>query len=242
MVDLQQQAQALFGITLSDAQVAQFDTLAQELADWNTRMNLTAITEPQAVRVRHFLDSLSLARVLPPDLDGLRLIDVGTGAGFPGLPLALIYPQLQVTLLDATQKKLRFSEHIAQTLGLRNVQTLHARAEAAGHDAAHRAQYDVVVARAVARLPALLEYLLPLARVGGLCVAMKGSNATQEANDAKRALFVLGGDVERLEALQLPDVDEPHYLVCVRKQHKTPKQYPRKAGIPTRQPIGTPET
>lgn len=223
-------------LTLTPEQEAQFDVYGRELAAWNAHTNLTAITDADEIRVRHFLDSLSVALAvpLPPDA---RLIDVGTGGGFPGLPLAIVYPQLKVTLLEATGKKINFLEHVIQVLGLTNAVTLKARAEDAGHLPDQRATYDIVVARAVARLPSLLEYLLPLAKVGGVCVAMKGRTAEQEAADSRRALLTLGGRLQGITSLTLPGLDEPHHLVVIEKTAPTPMHYPRKPGIPTRKPI-----
>jgi 16S rRNA (guanine527-N7)-methyltransferase len=233
---LARQAADLFQVEISPEQAVQFDTYARELAAWNDHTNLTAITDPAAVRVRHFLDSLSLARVV--DLrSGMQVIDVGTGAGFPGLPLAMVYPALQVTLLEATGKKINFLQHIIDTLNLANAVTLKARAEEAGHMRDQRAAYDLVLARAVARLPGLLEYMLPLAKVGGLCIAMKGKTAQEEAERSKRALETLGGKLRAIETVQLPERDEPHYLVVVEKISATPPLYPRKPGIPTRKPL-----
>lgn len=233
---LTEQAETLLDLRLTPEQAAQFDAYAHELAVWNAHTNLTAITDAEAVMVRHFLDSLTLLRGIPFP-PGARLVDVGTGAGFPGLPLKLVQPDLELALLEATGKKVAFLEHIISVCGLQGVTTVKARAEDAAHDPVHRAHYDIVVARAVARLPSLLEYLLPFAKVGGVCVAMKGRTAQTEADDSGHALEVLGGKLRGIETFQLPGVEEPHYLVIVEKVAQTPALYPRKPGIPTRQPL-----
>jgi 16S rRNA (guanine527-N7)-methyltransferase len=227
----------MFGLELSNHQADQFSTYEAALLDWNTRINLTAITQPDDIRVRHFLDSLSLVTVVNFD-EGDRLIDVGTGAGFPGMALAIAFPHLQVTLMDATAKKLAFAEHLIARLGLRNVRTLHSRAEEAGQRVQQRAQFDVVTARAVARLPILLEYMLPLAKVNGLCIAMKGPTAEAEIGDSRKAAAILGGEIQPPAQVVLPGVEDPHYLVTTIKVKSTPRAYPRKAGIPTKSPLG----
>ena len=229
-------ASSLLGINLSGEQIRTFERLTQLLLTWNERMNLTAITDPAEIAIKHYLDALTLKRVML-QFDGLHLIDVGAGAGFPGLPLAIAFPRLQATLMDSTAKKLRFINEVAKSLGLDNVHTLQARAEDAGRDRAHREAYDIVVARAVARLPVLLEYTLPLCKLGGQVIAMKGASAFDETNAAAKAIDRLGGELFTIEEVTLPTLDNPRYLIVIDKVEATPKRYPRKAGIPSRQPI-----
>ncbi len=231
------QANDLFGIELSEAQVARFETYRHELAAWNERVNLTAITDPVDVQVRHYLDSLSVVRAaaLRP---GLRVVDVGTGAGFPGLALNIAFPELRVTLLESTGKKVAFLQHMIETLDMATATAIKARAEEAGHLPEHREQYDLVLARAVARLPALVEYMLPLATVGGRCVAMKGPSAYEETDDALEAVRILGGAVHDIAAVTLPGIPDPHYLIMIDKIKPTPENYPRRPGVPTRKPLG----
>ncbi len=236
MQALADEAARLFGIRLSPQQLTQMQRHADELAQWNRRVNLTAITDPQEVLVRHFLDSLSVAAFVPLGA-GMRLVDVGTGAGFPGLPLHILCPGTHLTLLDATAKKLRFLDHLVNLLELTGVRTLHARAEQAGQMPAEREAHDLVLARSVARMPVLAEFMLPLARVGGQCVAMKGSSARQELKESARAIGLLGGRVNRVETLQLPGVAQTHHLVILDKVAATPCAWPRQPGIPARQPL-----
>jgi len=234
---LPQAAQDLFNLSVTPEQVTLFEQYAELLIHWNkTRANLTAITEPVAIEIRHFLDSLSL--VLAMELrPGLSVIDVGTGAGFPGLPLKIVYPDLALTFLEATAKKIAFLEHVSETLGLVGVNYVNLRAEEAGQHAAHRAQYDVVTARAVAYLPVLAEYLLPLCKVGGRCIAMKGESAAAELAESKNALRILGGRPTDLIPVSLPGVAEKHYLIVIEKIAATPRMYPRRPGLPAKKPL-----
>jgi 16S rRNA (guanine527-N7)-methyltransferase len=236
MAGLAAEAAALLGISITPEQENQFDLYASELAVWNAHTNLTAITDPVGVRVRHFLDSLTLAKFMPIR-PGLKLIDVGTGAGFPGLPLKMIYPEIDLTLLEATGKKFAFLRHIAEQLGLDGVQFVNARAEEAGQNPDHREKYDVVAARAVARLPILLEYLLPLTAVGGIAIAMKGSTAQSEAASSRKSLEILGGRLKGIETVALPGIEEAHHLVIVEKVAPSPPIYPRRPGLPTQKPL-----
>ncbi|NLX09123.1 MAG: 16S rRNA (guanine(527)-N(7))-methyltransferase RsmG [Chloroflexi bacterium] len=213
-----------------------FSIYADELLAWNEHTNLTAITAPEDVEMRHFLDSLSVLLAVPLT-PGLRVIDVGTGAGFPGLPLRLLCPFIELTLLEATAKKTAFLEHIVSRLKLNNVRILTARAEEAGQDAATREKFDLVLARAVAQMPVLAEYLLPLCRVGGRCIAMKGETAVVEAQQAENALRILGGHVEKIIPVELPQVPDTHYLVVIQKVAATPEPYPRRPGIPAKRPL-----
>ena len=229
-------ADSLLGLRLSSGQIDRFQHLAQLLLEWNRRMNLTAIVDPAEIVIKHFLDSLTVTTVVLR-FDDLQLIDVGSGAGFPGLTLAIAFPGLSVTLLDSTAKKLRFIAHAGHELGLSNIKTLHARAEDAGRNPEHRASYDIVTARAVVRMPALMEYTLPLARLKGQVIAMAGSNAYDDTNTAAKAIRLLGGELFSIEEINLPTLDNPRYLVVIDKIKKTPRQYPRSAGIPTREPI-----
>jgi 16S rRNA (guanine527-N7)-methyltransferase len=233
---LSARAAALFDIHLTPAQVTQFETYARLLVERNAHVNLTAITDGEGIEVKHFLDSWSVVRAVTPRV-GMQMIDVGTGAGFPGVPLAIAFPNIHMTLMEATGKKVAFLQDVIAVLGLANCATLNARAEDAGHMPTQRAQYDVVLARAVARLPALAEYLLPLAKVGGLCIALKGVTAQSEARDARKALSLLGGKLQGIQMVALPTIADEHALVVIEKTTATPSAYPRKPGVPTRQPL-----
>jgi len=236
MKELVQHAHTMLGIRLTKDQINALTIYERELLDWNSRFNLTAIDDPQKVRIKHFLDSLTCLCVLR-ESPFESLIDVGTGAGFPGLPLKIIYPQLRLTLVESVGKKANFCRHIVHTLELEKVEVIQDRVEALGQMPEHREQYDWAVARAVAVLPVLVEYLLPLVRVGGGILAMKGEQAPAEAHAAERAARLLGGHLRRLVPIHLPGVAEERYLVVLDKVAATPQAYPRRVGLPAKKPL-----
>lgn len=231
-----ERARALLGLSLSSAQRHAFERYAAELLDWNRRVNLTAIVEPEAIGIKHFLDSLTCLLAMRGQTAG-RVIDIGTGAGFPGLPLKIVTPALQLTLVEATGKKADFCRHIVDLLGLDGVEVLHARAEEVGQMPAHRQAYGWALARAVAPLAVVAEYLLPLLRLGGRAIAMKGESGPAEAQQAEAALRVLGGTLRQLLPVELPGVAESRYLVVIEKTAATPAAYPRRSGVPARRPL-----
>ncbi|MFZ5856692.1 MAG: 16S rRNA (guanine(527)-N(7))-methyltransferase RsmG [Chloroflexota bacterium] len=226
----------LFNVHLTGRAVLALSTYEKELMSWNQKFNLTAIRDVEGIRVKHFLDSFSCVlawKANPP----ARLIDVGTGAGFPGIPLKILYPSMQVTLVESVGKKAMFCQHIVELLKLDGVDVVNSRAETLGQDAAHREKYDWAVARAVAQLNVLSEYLLPLVKVKGTMLAQKGESGPAEAQSAEKAIKLLGGKLEQVIPLNLPGVVEDRYLVLVDKVHATPPKYPRKAGHPAKEPL-----
>lgn len=229
------------GLNLTPVQQAGFQTYYQELVDWNQKFNLTAITEYEQVQVRHFLDSLSclLAREARQILcrPGSRVVDIGSGAGFPGIPLKLAFSLAQFTLVEATGKKVSFLKHVISVLGLESVTPIHGRAEELARDPAHRQQYDLALARAVAELPVVVEYALPFCRVGGWVVAQKGEAGAAEAWSAERAIALLGGSLRRVVPVELPGLPEDRSLVVIEKVSPTPDTYPRRTGIPSKRPL-----
>jgi len=235
-------AQQLLGLKLTPQQRRAFHLYHKELMEWNARFNLTAVTDPEGVQIRHFLDSLSCLMVISDDTIAQSLIDVGSGAGFPGLPLKIIYPKLRLTLLEATGKKANFLRHLVDLMELRDVIVINARAEELGHDPAHREGYDWAVARAVASMPTLVEYLLPLCRLGGRCLAQKGEGAAAEVSSAESAILLLGGRLNRLLPVELPGLAEIRHLVLIDKVARTPTKYPRRPGIPAKRPLGDVKT
>jgi 16S rRNA (guanine527-N7)-methyltransferase len=236
MEKLVQDASSLFSVHITGRQVISFLTYEKELLEWNRRFNLTAIRDSESIRTKHFLDSLSCILAWKANPPG-RLIDVGTGAGFPGIPLKILYPNLKLTLVESVGKKANFCQHIVQALGLEHVEIIQARAEDLGQDPSHREKYDWVVARAVAHLNVLSEYLIPLVRVGGTALAQKGESGPAEAQSAEGAMELLGGKLRQLIPVHLPGVADDRYLILVDKIAATPPKYPRKPGIPAKQPL-----
>ncbi|MFC4619704.1 16S rRNA (guanine(527)-N(7))-methyltransferase RsmG [Camelliibacillus cellulosilyticus] len=224
------------GLPLSPLQNHQFDTYFKTLVHWNEKMNLTAITDQAQVFLKHFYDSITPAFYF--DFNAIATIcDVGSGAGFPSLPIKILFPQLKVTIIDALKKRLAFLEALSNVCGMDNVELIHERAELIGRKVGYRGSFDVVTARAVARLNVLAEYCLPLTKVGGTFIAMKGSDGEAEAEEARRAIGVLGGAIERIERLQLPEEEGLRHIIFIKKNQETPKKYPRKPGVPSRQPL-----
>ncbi len=242
---------ASLGLTLGAGHLGAFETYYRELAAWNQRFNLTAITGYEEVQRRHFLDSLSCLLALPagaagrlPDVvplqvasGSLRLADVGSGAGFPGIPLKIMLPDARVTLIEATAKKASFLRHIVRLLGLEGVEVLTARAEDVGRMPEHREQYDLVVARAVAPLCVLAEYCLPLCRIKGRVVAQKGGEGVEETGGALPAIALLGGALVGVKSVELEELPPGRTLVVIDKVAKTPEEYPRRTGIPSKRPL-----
>jgi 16S rRNA (guanine527-N7)-methyltransferase len=236
MENLAREALSLFNIHLTVRHIQALATFERELMDWNQKFNLTAIRDSESIRTKHFLDSFSCAlawKSNPPR----RLIDVGTGAGFPGIPLKIIYPSMQLTLVESVGKKAMFCQHIARVLGIEGVNVIQARAEDLGRKAEHREVYDWAVARAVANLNVLSEYLLPLVKIGGMMLAQKGESGPAEAQSAENAMKLLGGKLKQLIPVNLPGVADDRYLVLIDKVAATPPKYPRYAGIPAKTPL-----
>ena len=231
------QAAESYGLALTEEQLSRFERYYELLIEWNQKMNLTAITEPREVAVKHMIDSLSAwdDSLFSPEAS---LVDVGTGAGFPGIPLKILYPGLKLTLLDSLNKRIRYLQTVVDELGLTDVRCIHARAEEAARQKEYREQFDIAVSRAVARLPILAEYCLPFVKKGGIFAALMGMQYEQEAQEARKALGMLGGQLAAVHPVQLPGLEDKRAVIYVRKTGKTPAAYPRKAGTPEKNPLG----
>lgn len=224
------------GITLSAEQLKQFDLYYEELVSWNEKMNLTGITEREQVYTKHFYDSISLAFFL--DMNEIKnLADIGSGAGFPGIPLKICFPHLKLTIVDSLNKRISFLQHICTTLKLTDVQLIHGRAEDIARQYTHRDAYDLVTARAVARQSLLNEFCLPFTHKDGIFAAMKGSDPSEELAEAKYSLKELRAELSKVESFSLPVEESARHIVLIRKTGATPAKYPRKAGIPAKTPL-----
>lgn len=230
---LQNQAQKI-DINLTNKQLNEFYTYMNLLIEWNKNINLTAITEPEEIIKKHFIDSLTISKNIQKDSS---IIDVGTGAGFPGIPLKIVREDINVVLLDALNKRLNFLNEVVKENKLENIETVHFRAEEIGKNKKYREKYDIATSRAVAQLNILVEYLLPLVKIGGKCICMKGSNVEEELKNSKKAITLLGGEIEKIEEFILPDSDIKRNVIIIKKVNSTPAKYPRKPGTPAKEPI-----
>jgi 16S rRNA (guanine527-N7)-methyltransferase len=228
------------GIEFTTMQVKQFELYYQELIEWNKKINLTAITDYSSVQVKHFLDSLTITVALPgkeverPDFN---IIDIGTGAGFPGMPLKILFPQPRLVLVEPTTKKTAFLQHIIHKLELENVEVVNSRAEKAAHLPLYREQFALVLSRAVALLPTLVELTLPFCQIGGRFIAQKKGEIDQEISQAEKAIAALGGQLDQIRKIELSEFADVRYIVIIDKICPTPSKYPRRPGIPRRRPI-----
>jgi len=228
------------GIELNARQVKQFELYYQELIEWNKKINLTAITDYSSVQVKHFLDSLTITLALPEEeveRPDFNIIDIGTGAGFPGVPLKILFPQPRLVLIEPTTKKTAFLHHIISKLEIENVEVLNSRAEEAAHLPLYREQFALVLSRAVALLPTLAELTLPFCRIGGRFIAQKKGEIDQEITRAKKAIAAVGGKLDRIKKIELDEFDDGRYLIIFDKISPTPSKYPRRSGLPKRRPI-----
>lgn len=227
----------MLDIVLSEEQLQQFLSYYEMLIEKNKVMNLTAIIEKEEVIDKHFIDSISLNKAMDVTKP-LKILDLGTGAGFPGIPLKIAYPNLEITLLDSLNKRIKFLDEVIEVLGLEGIVTIHGRAEDYAKQASYREQFDICVSRAVANLATLSEYCLPYVKEGGCFISYKSGSVEEELEQSKKAIFELGGKVKEVIAFTLPETDIERTFVVIEKVRKTPKKYPRKAGLPSKEPIG----
>jgi len=238
-VELLVKGAAALGIQLDATQTDQFRRYYEQIIEWNKRVNLTRITDWEQAQVHHFLDSLSISMVLSPTLtwSNERVLDVGSGAGVPGVPLMIAFPDLQVTLLEATAKKAKFLAHVAEELSLSNLRVCTGRAESLAHDTELRESFDAVVSKAVAKLNVLAELTLAFCRVGGIVIAQKGRAVHDEVQDAGRAIGLMGGETDEVREVTLLGATGPRSLIVIRKSTATPDRYPRRPGMPEKRPL-----
>lgn len=221
-------------VILDEEQIQKFYKYMELLLEWNKKINLTAIVEPRDVILKHFVDSLTICKELQKNK---TLADIGTGAGFPGIPVKILRPDLDITLIDSLNKRVNFLTMVIEALKLEKIIALHGRIEDFGKNKKYREKFDYVTSRAVANLSTLSEYMIPLAKIGGKCICMKGSNIDEELKNAEKAIKTLGGKIEKVDTFLLPDTDMGRNIILIKKEKATPNRYPRKAGTPAKEPI-----
>ena len=221
-------------INFSVEQLEQFFAYMNLLIEWNEKMNLTAIIEPEEIILKHFIDSITILKYIK---DNSKVVDVGTGAGFPGIPLSIMNPTLKITLVDSLNKRLIFLEEVVKELGLNNIEIVHSRAEELGQNKKYREKFDISTSRAVANLSTLSEYLIPLIKIGGKVISMKAAGAQEEIKEANNAIKILGGEIDTIEEFYLPQSDIGRTIITIKKKKQTLSKYPRKPGTPSKEPI-----
>ena len=225
---------AKININFSVEQLQKFYKYMELLIEWNEKINLTAIVEPEEIIIKHFIDSLTILKYIEDDE---KIVDIGTGAGFPGIPLKIMLENNKIVLVDSLNKRLLFLQEVINELELKNIETVHSRAEDFGQNKKYRETFDIATSRAVANLSTLSEYLLPAVRIGGKCLCMKASEVDDEVKQAEKAIKVLGGKIEKIDKFILPETDIGRTIIIIEKRQKTTNEYPRKAGIPSKKPI-----
>ena len=231
--DLLKKAKML-GIELNENKIEMFYNYMNLLIEWNKKMNLTAIIEPKEIILKHFMDSITIKKYLK---ENDEVLDIGTGAGFPGIPLKIVKEDSKITLLDSLNKRITFLQEVINKLNLKDIRGIHGRAEEFVKQKSEREKYDIVTSRAVARLNVLLEYMLPFTKIGGSCICMKANNIEEELKEAEKAINILGGKIEKVDKIILPESDIERNIIIIKKIKETPNKYPRKAGMPTKEPI-----
>jgi len=224
----------MIGVEIDESELEKFYQYMNVLLDWNTKINLTAITDPEEIILKHFIDSITINRHI---LEGQKVIDIGTGAGFPGIPLKILNNKTNFTLVDSLNKRILFLDTVKDEIHLENISCIHARVEDLSQDKEYREVFDIITSRAVARLNILVEYMLPFIKIGGKCICMKGPEIEEEVKEAEKAIKLLGGNIIDIEKIVLPNSDIERNIILIEKKSQTPLQYPRRAGIPSKNPI-----